>query len=105
MSEFATALQKAMDARGYSLGRLSKAATERGAKVSAATLSYWLTGQAKPRRKSSLEVVAAIEEILELSHGALMTLAGVTDDEWRMDRPRARRIVPNHPDVERITRR
>lgn len=105
MSEFATALQRAMDERGYSLGRLAKAATERGAKVSAATLSYWLTGQSKPRRKSSLEVLAAIEDILEQGQGSLMTLAGVTDNEWRMDRPRARRIVPNHPEVDRLIRR
>ncbi|GHH60912.1 hypothetical protein [Lentzea cavernae] len=76
MSEFAEALTLAVEASGLSLERIQHHLESRGVQVSQSTLSYWRRGRSRPERPESLAAVAALEEILQLSPGALTSRLG-----------------------------
>lgn len=63
---FSEALDRALAASPYTLTGLQAALVAHGHRVSAATLSYWKSGRSLPTRAGSMEVVTAIEELLEL---------------------------------------
>ncbi|HEX7302500.1 XRE family transcriptional regulator [Lentzea sp.] len=71
MPEFAEELTRAVEASGLSLERIQHHLEVRGLQVSQSTLSYWRRGRSRPERPESLAAVAALEEILQLSPGAL----------------------------------
>ncbi len=73
---FHIALQRAIAARGLSLERLRSKLAERGLLVGVTTLSYWQRGLRRPERQASLEVVAALEDILRTPAGSLTMLLG-----------------------------
>ncbi|MCX2950487.1 hypothetical protein [Lentzea sp. NEAU-D7] len=76
MSEFAEALTSAVEASGLSLERIQHHLESRGVQVSQSTLSYWRRGRSRPERTESLAAVAALEEILQVSPGALTSRLG-----------------------------
>ncbi|MFD9704740.1 hypothetical protein [Lentzea sp. NPDC059081] len=71
MPEFAEELARAVEVSGLSLERIRHHLEQRGLQVSQSTLSYWRRGRSRPERPESLAAVAALEEILRLSPGAL----------------------------------
>lgn len=101
-ANFAEALAAAIEAKGISLGILSRSATERGAKVSTATLSYWLSGKTQPRRRASLQVVSVIEELCGVPAGSLVQHLDIGESSWKVNRPAAAQFAPSHPDINRI---
>ena len=74
--EFAEALTKAVDNSGLSLERIQHHLAARGMQVSLSTLSYWRRGRSRPERPESLNVVAALEEQLDLGEGFLIDRLG-----------------------------
>ena len=62
---FADALRIAIADRGLALHRIQARLAERGLRVGIATLSTWQSGRRLPRA-TSLAVVTALEELLEL---------------------------------------
>ncbi len=74
--DFPESLRAAISASGRSLESLRRRLSERGAKVSIATLSYWQSGRSRPARDASLEAVRHLEEILELPAGELTSRLG-----------------------------
>ncbi|ANZ37941.1 hypothetical protein BBK82_19655 [Lentzea guizhouensis] len=76
MSDFAEALTMAVEASGLSLERIRRHLELRGLQVSLSTLSYWRRGRSRPERPESLQAVAALEEVLRLAPGELMTKLG-----------------------------
>lgn len=73
---FATALRAAMAERGMTLARLRGLLVDDGNPVSAATLSYWRSGDRQPEGPQSLSVVEGIEDRLGLVRGHLTSLLG-----------------------------
>lgn len=73
---FASVLREAIDQRGLGLGRLVARLEDAGTPVSTATLSYWQSGRSRPGRKSSLECLEALEQILEVEPGELLGQVG-----------------------------
>ncbi|QQS02194.1 MAG: hypothetical protein IPK37_07620 [Austwickia sp.] len=73
-SEFAHAFGEAVTASGLSLDAIRRALADRGHQLSVATLSYWRSGRRRPERASSLAALETLEEILDLTPGALMGL-------------------------------
>ena len=70
---FGEVLRQAIRARGLSLERIhARLGADYGLSVSMATLSYWQSGRAVPRRSSSQEAVRALETILEVAPGTLL---------------------------------
>lgn len=70
-SDFAGALGVAVARRELTLTALRARLSERGQRVSLATLSYWLNGQRVPSTPASLEVVEHLETILDTAPGEL----------------------------------
>lgn len=68
---FGEVLGRALEARGLSLTALQRRLADRGHRVSAGTLSYWRSGQRRPEKPASLDMVAEIEELLGLDPGEL----------------------------------
>jgi len=71
---FHTALRAAIRKRGLTLERLRSRLVRRGAPVALSSLSDWQHGRSRPERANSVRAVTALEEILGLPRGALMTL-------------------------------
>lgn len=72
---FAQAFGGALEHSGISLNELSRLLAAEGLAVSSATLSYWRKGVRNPGRRSSVEVVRAIERILDVESGSLVAHA------------------------------
>ncbi len=85
---FATVLREAIEARGLGLERIVARLAEAGTPVSAATLSYWQSGRSHPGRRTSLECLSTLEQILELAPGHL---------EGQVPRPAVRGRHPQPP--------
>lgn len=68
---FAEALHRAVQASGLSFRALAEAVTVRGTPVSPPTLRSWAAGRSHPTRSGSLQVLAGLEEVLELGPGML----------------------------------
>ncbi|WP_411082654.1 helix-turn-helix domain-containing protein [Streptomyces sp. cmx-18-6] len=73
---FPGALRQALNRRGLSLERVSERLRAHGIVISQATLSSWQRGRSQPERARSLRALEALEEILELPAGALLSLLG-----------------------------
>ncbi|MGC7102369.1 hypothetical protein ACPZ19_47520 [Amycolatopsis lurida] len=71
---FATALRGAISGSGLSLDRIQARLQSRGVSVSVTALSYWQSGKRQPERASSISAVRVLEEVLELTSGALLGL-------------------------------
>ncbi|MFI6030378.1 hypothetical protein [Amycolatopsis magusensis] len=71
---FATALRGAISTSGLSLDRVQARLQSRGVSVSVTALSYWQSGKRQPERASSISAVRVLEEVLELTSGALLGL-------------------------------
>lgn len=74
-ADFASVLNDAIKARGLTLDRIRHRLEELDVKVSVATLSYWQNGRSQPVRAHSGRTLAALEEVLELEPGALVSAA------------------------------
>ncbi|MFJ4224287.1 hypothetical protein [Microbacterium sp. NPDC089695] len=75
-SAFAAAFRAAIAERGITLTRLKSLLADDGNPVSAATLSYWRSGDRHPEGPQSLSVVEGIENRLGLDRGHLTSLLG-----------------------------
>ncbi|RZS41031.1 hypothetical protein EV193_103349 [Herbihabitans rhizosphaerae] len=73
---FPAALHLAIEASGLTLDQIQAWLTERGAKVSVPTLSYWRRGRSRPERAGSLRAVHLLEELFELPPDSLVQLLG-----------------------------
>ncbi|MBC6447980.1 helix-turn-helix domain-containing protein [Actinokineospora xionganensis] len=71
---FHEALGQAIRARGLTLERLRAHLATRGITLSTATLSYWQTGRRQPERQDSIEALIALEGVLRVPAGSLITL-------------------------------
>ncbi|MEU9119097.1 transcriptional regulator [Streptomyces sp. NPDC048506] len=71
---FCEALRAAVAARGLSLSRLEDRLRQRGAAVTAATISAWQSGRYQPERPHALAALEELEGILGLAPGALAAL-------------------------------
>ncbi|MBB5078572.1 helix-turn-helix domain-containing protein [Nonomuraea endophytica] len=69
-------LRDAITARGLSLERLHARLSQRGIKVSLASLSNWQRGKCRPERSQSLRALHALEEILALPGDTLIASLG-----------------------------
>lgn len=100
---FARALGEAIAQSGYSLNDCVTMLAEHGVGTTAATLSYWRSGQSLPFRKASKRAVLALEEILQVPTGTL-TRALKTDIEESSAAARANAgsngNVPQNSDTE-----
>ncbi|MDN5562489.1 hypothetical protein EDD41_1360 [Luteococcus japonicus] len=74
-SDFASVLNDAIKSRGLTLERIRHRLEELDVKVSVATLSYWQNGRSQPVRAHSGRTLAALEEVLELEPGTLVSTA------------------------------
>lgn len=81
--DFADELRRAIDRRGLSLLRIRDHLDQRGVPVSVATLSYWRSGRSQPGRKSSLDAISQLEEVLDLPTGQLLHTLPLTRDRPR----------------------
>ena len=73
---FARALDEAVTRRRVSLTWLHGRLEGLGTPVSMATLSYWRSGRSEPQRRTSLEALHHVEDLLDLERGHLvMTLS------------------------------
>ena len=73
-ASFASRLDEAFVASPYSLERIIDMLAQQDLHVSQATLSHWRLGRSVPKRRNSLAVVIALEEILDLPHQGLTSL-------------------------------
>ncbi|WP_133249855.1 hypothetical protein [Brachybacterium endophyticum] len=80
---FARRLREMMLARGVGFSELAGMLAAAGAPTSSTTLSYWVSGRSRPRRRSSLGVVRAIEQCLALEDGELVDLVDIDAETWR----------------------
>lgn len=98
-------LRETMVARRIGFSELAGMLARAGAPTSPATLSYWASGRSRPRRRSSLGVVQAIEECLELEDGELVDLVDIDADTWRYrSAAEAARLLPRGREVEEARR-
>jgi hypothetical protein len=70
---------------GLSLDRVHYRLTQRGVKISVATLSHWQSGRSRPERTTSLSALEELEYVLGVPKGALQALVGPP-------RPRGRKV-------------
>lgn len=68
---FATALRAAIERRGLGLARIAARLEQAGTPLSTATLSYWQSGRSRPGRRTSVECLATLEQVLGVPAGAL----------------------------------
>lgn len=73
---FHRALSEAVDRRGLSLSRLRAHLAAHGVSVAESTLSYWQRGLRSPSAPRSLDVVRALESVLNLPPDSLVVLIG-----------------------------
>lgn len=105
-SEFSMRLSKAIADRGLTLHRLQAHLAQRGLTVSVATLSYWSNGRSAPSRATSMDVVVALEAILQLEPGTLTgalveaTPLQLAWDKDRLERLRATVRTANLPNAD-----
>ncbi|NIJ13132.1 hypothetical protein FHU38_003476 [Saccharomonospora amisosensis] len=71
---FSDALRTAIATSGLSLDRIQARLHARGVSVSVTALSYWQSGKRQPERQNSLFAVRALEDILQLPAGSLLSL-------------------------------
>ncbi|WP_197320186.1 hypothetical protein [Saccharomonospora sp. NB11] len=71
---FSEELRFAISTSGLSLDRIQVRLQERGVPVSVTALSYWQSGKRQPERQRSLRAVLALEEILDVPPGSLLSL-------------------------------
>ncbi|MGW4394278.1 hypothetical protein ACWEHA_03250 [Amycolatopsis nivea] len=83
---FAETLRGAIDASGLTLERIRARLTERGSRVSLATLSNWQSGSRQPEQRRSIEAVRQLENVLDLPMGRLSGRLGPP-------RPRGRQVA------------
>jgi transcriptional regulator with XRE-family HTH domain len=74
--QFDRVLREAIHARGLSLERLHAHLSQRGIRVSLASLSNWQRGKCRPERSHSLRALHALEEILALPDDTLISSLG-----------------------------
>ncbi|MDO5662732.1 MAG: hypothetical protein Q4G40_08560 [Brachybacterium sp.] len=74
--QFSSALRDAISRSGLTLSRLRDRLAHHGVVVSVASLSSWQSGHRHPERESSLDAVAALEDILGEEPGSLQGLLG-----------------------------
>lgn len=98
---FSEIFRAAVDREQVTLAHLARECTAAGAKVSAATLSYWINGGAQPRRRSSLEVLSTLERLLNLNPGHLANHVVAGDESWRYHRADLRQLTPHHAELQR----
>lgn len=70
-TQFSVLLTRAIAARGLSLARVKAHLAALGQPVSIATLSYWCSGRSLPTRARSLDVVHALETVLQVPRNHL----------------------------------
>lgn len=70
-TQFSVLLTRAMAERGLTLARIRAHLAGMGHPVSIATLSYWSTGRSLPTRARSLDVVHALETVLQVPRNHL----------------------------------
>lgn len=75
-SPFAEAFGEAVQRRGVSLRWLSHRLRELGNPVSVATLSYWRSGERLPERRTSMDALGTLEDLLHLQTGELTEKLG-----------------------------
>lgn len=69
---FSAAFASAVRARGVTLSHLHRRLDELATPVSVATLSYWRSGRSEPERRTSLDAVRVLEELLGLQPDELL---------------------------------
>ncbi|MBR5950191.1 MAG: hypothetical protein IKZ87_02030, partial [Actinomycetaceae bacterium] len=69
---FASALNNAIVSSDLSMEQIVTRIKEQGLNISQSALSHWRSGRSVPKRKSSFEVITALEEILEQPAGFLI---------------------------------
>ncbi len=87
-ASFAEALDEAISVRGVTLTHLHRRLTDLATPVSLATLSYWRSGRSEPERRSSIDAVRTLEEVLGVDEGSLVDRLGPP-----------RRSAPPQPEV------
>lgn len=98
---FADTLRLAIDHRGLGLDRIRDHLEQRGVSVSVATLSYWRSGRSQPGRRTSLEALPHLEEVLGLDAGALRRTLPVSRDRPRRCAVRGLDVVwPETPQTQ-----
>lgn len=75
-TSFADAFADAVRRRGVSLRWLSHRLKELGNPVSVATLSYWRSGERLPERRTSMDALGTLEDLLHLHTGELTDKLG-----------------------------
>jgi transcriptional regulator with XRE-family HTH domain len=99
--DFAMRLRETMIARGIGFAELAGMLARAGAPTSPATLSYWASGRSRPRRRSSLGVVQALEQCLDLEDGELVDLVDIDAETWRYrSAAEAARLLPRGKEAE-----
>jgi len=78
---FHAALRRAIRERGLSLERLRSHLARRGIDIGVSSLSFWQHGHTVPTRRGSVRAVRALEEILRLPPGSLLTLLAAAQAE------------------------
>lgn len=84
--DFHDVLRLAITRRGLSLARLRAHLEHRGVHVGLSTLSYWQRGIRHPEVPKAVPAVRALESVLGLPAGALVTLIGQRPARARGDR-------------------
>lgn len=87
-TSFAEALDEAIAVRGVTLTHLHRRLADLATPVSLATLSYWRSGRSEPERRSSIDAVHTLEEVLGVDDGSLVDRLGPP-----------RRSAPPQPEV------
>ncbi|UQN31093.1 hypothetical protein [Brachybacterium kimchii] len=99
--DFAMRLRETMISRGIGFAELAGMLARTGAPTSPATLSYWASGRSRPRRRSSLGVVQALEQCLDLEDGELVDLVDIDAETWRYrSAAEAARLLPRAKEAE-----
>ena len=80
---FHLALQLAIQRKGLSLAQLRTLMDEAGAHVGQSTLSYWQRGLRRPDMPKALEVILALERVLDLQAGTLLALVESNHTSYR----------------------
>lgn len=84
-NQFADRLAEALQTRKLSLNRVRAHLKAMGHDVSVASLSYWSTGRSQPTRARSLNVVRALEEVLQVEPGFLVDAMRAGKSELSLD--------------------